>query len=204
MNGEIYIIKNKINSKVYIGQTTQGSEIRFKQHLKTSNTNQSQLIHKAIHKYGKENFYYEVLYTNIKTINDLNKLEEDTILKFNSLIPNGYNMCPGGQKYRRKSIEFKEDELNELINLYNEGVSTRKLGEIFHCNKITITKILKENNVVIRKKSCNLPDHSTKLEKNVLYKLYIIDKLSITDIANKLGTSRASIRRALKKYKLYE
>ena len=30
MNGEIYIIKNDINDKVYIGQTTQGSEERFK------------------------------------------------------------------------------------------------------------------------------------------------------------------------------
>lgn len=98
MNGEIYILKNKINNKVYIGQTTQGSKVRFKQHLKLLKSNQTQLIHKAIKKYGKENFYYEVLYENIDNYEQLNKLEEECILKYNSLTPNGYNMCPGGQK----------------------------------------------------------------------------------------------------------
>ena len=34
--GSIYIIKNKINDKVYIGQTTQAVDERFKQHCKPS------------------------------------------------------------------------------------------------------------------------------------------------------------------------
>lgn len=35
--GYIYIIKNKINEKVYIGQTLRSVEERFKQHMKPSN-----------------------------------------------------------------------------------------------------------------------------------------------------------------------
>ena len=54
----IYIIKNIINNKVYIGQSVNPHR-RFIQHL----SNGTQLldnypIHLAIHKYGKTNFYY--------------------------------------------------------------------------------------------------------------------------------------------------
>ena len=31
--GEIYAIKNMVNTKIYIGQTIQGAEIRFKQQM---------------------------------------------------------------------------------------------------------------------------------------------------------------------------
>ena len=60
MYGEIYIIKNTVNEKVYIGQTLQGSDVRFNQHLKLLKSNENQLIHKAIKNYGKVKFYYEV------------------------------------------------------------------------------------------------------------------------------------------------
>lgn len=36
MNGYIYIIRNKINSKVYIGQTTQRPKDRWKDHKSKS------------------------------------------------------------------------------------------------------------------------------------------------------------------------
>lgn len=59
MNGKIYVIENSVNNKLYVGQTTQLVEDRFKQHLKSSNSNSNnkQLIHKAICKHGKENFF---------------------------------------------------------------------------------------------------------------------------------------------------
>ena len=187
MNGEIYILKNKINNKVYIGQTTQGSKVRFKQHLKLLKSNQTQLIHKAIKKYGKENFYYEVLYENIDNYEQLNKLEEECILKYNSLTPNGYNMCPGGQKYRRTSIKFDADEINEIIDLYNNGYSTRKIGDLFN---------------VSRNKNFNLPDRSSKIKEDELRKLFLEDNLSIIEISKILNVSTKTISRALKRYKI--
>ena len=50
---DIYIIRNNINGKVYIGQS-QNAIRRFKEHCKPSNSNS--IIGKAIQKYGKENF----------------------------------------------------------------------------------------------------------------------------------------------------
>ena len=67
MNGSIYLIKNSINNKVYIGQTTQSVEKRFKQHLKLLKTNEKQVISKAIKGIGKENFSYATLKTGIET-----------------------------------------------------------------------------------------------------------------------------------------
>ena len=82
--GAIYIIKNTINKKVYIGQTTQKVEDRFKQHLKLLKSNSNQIIHKAIKKYGKDKFYYEILEYGVD-VQDLNKKEEYYFLLYNSI-----------------------------------------------------------------------------------------------------------------------
>ena len=58
----IYKITNKINKKIYIGQTTRSIEERWKGHCKPSMTARS-LISRAIQKYGKENFIIEHVVT---------------------------------------------------------------------------------------------------------------------------------------------
>lgn len=67
---DIYIIKNKINDKVYIGQAKNAKE-RFQGHCKPSAAHlNNSLISKAIKKYGKENFWYEILESQIEDYND--------------------------------------------------------------------------------------------------------------------------------------
>ncbi|MFW6281341.1 MAG: GIY-YIG nuclease family protein [bacterium] len=57
--GYIYKIENKINGKVYIGQTTQDIRKRLSQHkCKTLNRT---VINKVINKYGSENFSFEMI-----------------------------------------------------------------------------------------------------------------------------------------------
>ena len=60
MVGFIYIIRNTINNKVYIGQTKVSVDIRWKEHLRHSSYG-NQLINRAMKKYGVENFYIETL-----------------------------------------------------------------------------------------------------------------------------------------------
>lgn len=55
----IYGIINKINNKIYIGQTKQGYRKRFLQHLCPNDG--SPLLKRAIKKYGKENFECELI-----------------------------------------------------------------------------------------------------------------------------------------------
>ena len=65
MLGKIYKITNKINGKVYIGQTTKSLKERFQKHC--WNTGKTDLYHfnmaikKAIKKYGKNNFTIELI-----------------------------------------------------------------------------------------------------------------------------------------------
>ena len=56
----IYKIVNCVNGKIYIGQTIQKLERRMYSHF---NRHTKTCISKAIQKYGKENFKYEIIDT---------------------------------------------------------------------------------------------------------------------------------------------
>ena len=57
--GRIYIIRNTINNKVYIGQTIHSVKLRFSKHLTSARKGGDYVIGKAIRKYGEENFVFE-------------------------------------------------------------------------------------------------------------------------------------------------
>ena len=90
----IYKLTNKVNNKVYIGQTRSSIKKRFSQHCETRNKT---AIGLAIKKYGVDNFEYAVLYENIETLEELNKKEIEYINLYNSISPNGYNIESGGK-----------------------------------------------------------------------------------------------------------
>ena len=60
MNGFIYIIRNTVNTKVYIGQTRTSVEQRWKEHLRHAQYG-DQVINRAMRKYGVNKFYIETL-----------------------------------------------------------------------------------------------------------------------------------------------
>ena len=103
----IYIIKNTINNKVYIGQTINSLERRFKQHI-TALSKKNQAITQAMDKYGVNNFYIEALEEGVFTQKELNDLEVEYIKKYNSLSPNGYNLETGGKSKGAVSDETRE------------------------------------------------------------------------------------------------
>ena len=87
----LYQIKNKINSKAYIGYTTKTIEERFTEHCKLSESGKGYYLHKAMRKYGKENFEIKVLEEN-ENLDYIRKLEKNYIEK-----QGGYNIHKGGQ-----------------------------------------------------------------------------------------------------------
>ena len=58
--GVIYILKNKINGKVYVGKTTGSFENRIHGHKQRSKTKNSYLYN-AVRKYGWNNFQKEII-----------------------------------------------------------------------------------------------------------------------------------------------
>lgn len=91
--GCIYTITNKVNNKQYIGQTkAKKPKNRFNSHVYEANTeNPSMLISRAIKKYGRDNFNFEIVYYLTENEN-LTEIEGIYINKYNSLHPNGYNL----------------------------------------------------------------------------------------------------------------
>lgn len=105
----IYLITNKINNKQYIGQSI-NIEKRVKEHFWKStyqpDISYNSILHKAIRKYGKENFDWVILEEcGVDCIDDK---ERYYIKKYNTLYPNGYNILEGGQKIRTEPLFCKE------------------------------------------------------------------------------------------------
>ena len=86
----IYKIINKINNKVYIGQSIRPIEQRFQRHINDAinNTLDTHLA-RAIRKYGKDNFSIELIDT-ATTQDELNSKEQYWIRFYNSIC-DGYN-----------------------------------------------------------------------------------------------------------------
>lgn len=114
----LYKITNSINGKVYVGQTVRTLEERIAEHKRKSHT----IIGKAIKKYGAENFTIELL-KEASSIEELNDLEISWISQCNSLIPNGYNQCFGGDN--TKGFHHRESSKQKM----SESKKTAFLGE---------------------------------------------------------------------------
>ena len=104
----IYIHINKINKKVYIGQTCQDPERRWRN---GEGYRDSPLFYLAIQKYGWNNFEHKILETNLSQ-DEANERECYWIKVYNANNKsNGYNLTPGGQSYMAElwsQPEYKE------------------------------------------------------------------------------------------------
>jgi group I intron endonuclease len=100
MIGYIYRYRNKINGKVYIGQTID-IERRKIEHIKSSENGTGFAFHRALRKYGYDSFEFDILhivkedepYFRIR----LDELEIKEIQRHHCLVPQGYNIAYGGQ-----------------------------------------------------------------------------------------------------------
>lgn len=92
---EVYLIRNTVNNKVYIGKTTRTANIRVKEHFNPK-ARHGLYFWRAIEKYGKDAFLWEILAT-IDDEQELNRLEVKYIQQYNSMNPKfGYNLRAGG------------------------------------------------------------------------------------------------------------
>ena len=126
--GSIYKITNTVNGKSYIGQTRQDAEkTRIPIHL-TGKGNQ--ILKRAIEKYGKDAFTYEILHDGIIP-EFLGDLEIEAIAKYDTVVPNGYNLTHGGEggipsEETRKKLS---GERNHFYGKKHSPETRRKLSE---------------------------------------------------------------------------
>ena len=90
----VYIHTNKTNGKVYVGQTCQQPEQRWRKGWGYVNCS---YFYNAIQKYGWDNFEHEVIASNL-TSEEANNFEAILIKTFDAMNPkNGYNLRSGGE-----------------------------------------------------------------------------------------------------------
>lgn len=184
--GSIYIIKNKCNDKVYIGQTMQSVENRFKQHSKPSTIKKrgTYKLYNAFKKYGINNFYFEILEEEISK-NELNSKEIYYIEKYNSY-KLGYNSTNGGES---KAI-CKITDIELLKEMFFSGKKYEEIANFFKVSKVTVQRTL----------------HSLKIKRNlILTKEYLLKNKDIKtnkQIAKEFNISPASVSRAYKRYNI--
>lgn len=157
--GYIYKIQNLINNHVYIGQTVKNYHKRFLQHKANYDKPYfSQLtLYKAFKKYGLENFSFEPIE---EVENEKLDEREKYWINYYDSYKNGYNMTLGG-----RLVELYKWDLEEIIKLYNETKSARKVAEIIGCDHSTIDHLLNANNVPRYKKGEQF-NRTVCLEKN--------------------------------------
>lgn len=187
--GRIYIIRNTINNKVYIGQTKVSIKLRFINHLSAARNGKDYVIGKAIRKYGEENFYIELL--EECTVEELNEREIYWISFFNSTNPKfGYNMSIGGHC----PTSLRNLDENQVIEMFNNGKSAFQIAKELHTAVFKVTDILRKYNITYGIEKQRI---SKELE-SIIIDLYLDGYGSLT-IAKYLNINKTTVLRTLKR-----
>lgn len=117
----MYIIKNLINGKEYIGKT-----MNMKERMAYHSSGKRLTIHLAIRKYGIENFQVYCEYFPEKSEDELFLMEKSMIAQYNTIAPNGYNISEGG---RGISGYRHTEETKKIISEKHKGSNNYFYGK---------------------------------------------------------------------------
>ena len=204
MSCGIYKIENLINHKIYIGQSIQ-IQHRLQKHKSTKD---NFYIHRAIQKYGKENFSYDII--EECQPNQLDKRECYWIKHYNSLIPYGYNMVPGGSN----GTGLAKGRAVEQYYLSGEYIQTfpsaNQAGEKLNINISNITSCCNEERLQAGPFQWKWKDSNKKIKpikgqyyndpvlKFDLEGNFLQEYFSLTEASQKNNISKSSISEACK------
>ena len=106
--------------------------MRWQQHIYNAESGSQYPIHRALRKYGIENFSFSIL--EVCKASELNDKEIEWISKLNSY-EEGYNCTRGGDGYLKIDYE-------QILSLWNEGRGAKEISEITSVASSHLTSIL--------------------------------------------------------------
>lgn len=127
----IYKITNKVNNKIYIGQSINIAE-RWREHRyrynRVEETSYNYPLYRAFRKYTLDNFSFEII--EECTFEELDKRETYWIQYYNSILPNGYNQnYGGGGRIVYLKPVYQYDLFGRFIQEYpNASIAASKTG----------------------------------------------------------------------------
>lgn len=141
--GFIYQILNIRSNKCYIGQSRQRTHTaRWSQHKHQAFVKQAKCsaLYDAMRSYGIDAFQFNVLQNDVVD-DDLNRVEEETIAAYNSIVPHGYNIKRGGnhtphseetrKKIGEKSKNRKTNNGRFFSNEWRQNIGNASRGRKF-------------------------------------------------------------------------
>lgn len=139
MLGNLYIIRNTVNDKVYIGKTYNTIEQRFKEHKQDAKRGIKNKFYNAIRKHGNDKFYIELIGQFEEGM--LENKEIEYIAKYDSF-HNGYNSTLGGGG--KRILELDE---YAILNDWGNGSSINSIAKKYEVSHESIQIILIQNGV---------------------------------------------------------
>ena len=143
----IYLIKNIVNDKKYIGITCKSVHARWTGHVNHAKSGRGSALHAAIRKHGLDKFFVSEL-ACCKNSNDACFMEKYFIKEFSSKGSGGYNMTDGGESsagrektasQREKEAKYWTAEARAAHSIKLSGVNNPMYGKVGH----TRGKVLK-------------------------------------------------------------
>lgn len=146
-NGIIYKYTSP-SGKSYIGQTVNTLAKRADNILTGSGYKKCSVFWEGIKKYGWSNFSVEIL--EEVPFDLLNERESFYIKQYNSLTPNGYNICVGGEGGKRTNVYVYSAQNGNFLEHYNSeqeasiftGVDNTTISAILHKRKLTAHNLI--------------------------------------------------------------
>ena len=195
--GLIYKYTNLLNGKIYIGQTRTSLERRDKKHCNSSDDNM--YFHKALRKYGRENFNLEIIEEHIP-LELLDMREQYWIEYFDSYYKHnkGYNLTKGGTWGNSSQQVFGEDVTNikDLIlntNLTFQEIACKYDVSVSCISDINTGRTFLDTNLKYPLRSTHSRSEITQKKVEQIIELLQHSTLSQKEIANKVGVKAYTV-----------
>ena len=137
----IYLIKNNVNNKVYVGKTELSIVERFKEHIRNSRKERckNRPLYRAMNKYGVENF-------TVSMIEETDRPEDREVfwIAFYDSYKNGYNATLGGDDKKYLDYDLILSTYEKLHNAHRTAIA---LG----ISNDTVEKIVKQHRCLLSK-----------------------------------------------------
>jgi group I intron endonuclease len=174
--GFIYKIIHNESGKVYVGQTTQDINRRWKDHSKSQSN--CTYLRNALKKYGTDAFKYEIIC--IVFDEDLDEFEADYIIRHNCIVPNGYNLKNGGNSIGGYHHQETKDKISKAL----------KSGKARN-NPVNMKPVIQSKDGVDLKQFFSITEAAKSLNASIIDISESINKRRISEICR--GESKSQI-----------
>jgi group I intron endonuclease len=117
----VYIVRNTVNAKVYVGCTTRTIRKRWNGHKSNARLSTgTSLLHRAIRKHGVDKFSIDIVEV-CQSVDEMYMREAHWVKALGTRSPNGYNLTDGGEGSNGHTGRPMSEEHKAKLRAINTG-----------------------------------------------------------------------------------